>query len=207
MVLTMRLRYVRAVVDGFTHYFDASVVTAPLPSGIEVGAAHFDAAAASDREAKKTAKYRQTTAVNVNNSSFTPFVLETHGRLGKQATDISRKLSRDRDAGTHHDRHEDDEVPLFGTRERNVKLLGWGTLLSVSLQCSHVEIMDAYYHWMTTHLKRGTNRRRRALRSQVVAGTQNNGACLVRVIWGLIPDSLLGSLSSTVVFICILKVD
>jgi hypothetical protein len=115
--------------------------------------------------------------VNVNNSSFTPFVLETHGRLGKQATDMLRKLSRHRDAGTHHDRHEDDEVPLFGTRERNVKLLRWGTtLLSVSLQCSNVEIMDAYYHWMTTHLKRGTNRRRQALTSQIVAGTQNNGA-------------------------------
>jgi hypothetical protein len=115
--------------------------------------------------------------VNVNNSStFTPFVLETHGRLGKQATDILRKLSRDRDAGTYHDRHEDDEVPLFGTRERHVKPLRWSTLLSVSLQCSNVETMDAYYHWMTTHLKRGTNWRRQALTSQVVAGTQNNGA-------------------------------
>jgi hypothetical protein len=97
----------RAVVDGFTHYLEVSVVTAPLPSVIQVGAAHYDAAAASDREAKKTAKYRQMSAVNVNNSSITPFVLETHGRLGKQATDILRKLSRDRDAGTHHDRHED----------------------------------------------------------------------------------------------------
>jgi hypothetical protein len=73
-------------VDGFTHFFDVSVVTAPLPSGIQSGAAHFDAAPASDREAKKTAKHRQTTAVNVNNSFFTPFVLETHGWLGKQAT-------------------------------------------------------------------------------------------------------------------------
>jgi hypothetical protein len=60
------------------------------------------------------------------------FCVETHGRLGKQASDIQlRKLSRDRDAGNHHDRHE-----LFGTRERNVKLLRWGTLLSVSLQCA-----------------------------------------------------------------------
>jgi hypothetical protein len=36
--------------------------------------------------------------------------------------------------------------------------------------------MDSYYQWMATHLKRGTNRRRQALTSQVVAGTQNNGA-------------------------------
>jgi hypothetical protein len=64
-------------------------------------------------------------------------------------------------------------MPLFGTRERNVKLLRWGTLLSVSLQCSNVEIMDAYYHWMTTHLKRGTDQRRQALMSQVAAGAQN----------------------------------
>jgi hypothetical protein len=113
---------------------------------------------------------------------FSPFVLETHGRLGKQATDILRKLSRDRDAGTHHDRHEDDEMPLYGTRERNVKLLRWGTLLSVSLQCSNVEIMNAHYHCMTTHLKRGTNRRRQALTSQVVAGTQNINGGLVRVL-------------------------
>jgi hypothetical protein len=42
--------------------------------------------------------------------------------------DILRKLSRDRDAGNHHDRHEDDEMPLFGTRERNVKLLRWGRI-------------------------------------------------------------------------------
>jgi hypothetical protein len=92
-------------------------------------------------------------------------------------------LSRDRDAGTHHDRHEDDEMPLFGTRERNVKLLRWGTLLSVSLQCSNVEIMDAHSHCMTTHLKRGTKpASMQALTSQVVAGTQNIYGGLVRVL-------------------------
>jgi hypothetical protein len=42
-------------VDGFTHSVDVSVVTAPLPCVIQVRAAHFDAAAASDSDAKKTA--------------------------------------------------------------------------------------------------------------------------------------------------------
>jgi hypothetical protein len=32
----------------------------------------------NERLSVKTAKYRQTAAMNVNNSSFTPFVLETH---------------------------------------------------------------------------------------------------------------------------------
>jgi hypothetical protein len=90
------------------------------------------------REAKKTVKYRQTTAMHVNHSSFAPFVLETHGRLGKQTTDILRKLSRDRDAGDHHDRHEDvsatsnssDGVRYFLFRFSEAPLKTWTPIIS-----------------------------------------------------------------------------